>query len=205
MPGVRDGDRTLGCALLALLFPLLAACGGSDGADTEGPDDDASTSAAVDFPTLVTPDSAGEWTRVTTDAAQDNAEAYLIRAEEDAEPGTTPLFAEYERADGATMAFLGFNIDPESAAGAQLATKPEVVVDVALADAGITDRQALDADEVGGALACGTLPPEYGVDGLTCAWANATTSAQITLVVPDLDYEAAGMLTREFRDAVTER
>ena len=205
MPGVRHGDRTLGCALLALLFPLLAACSGSDGADTEGPGDEASTSAAVDYPTLVTPDSAGEWTRVTTDAAQDNAEAYLIRAEEDAEPGTTPLFAEYERADGATMAFLGFNIDPESAAGGQLATKPEVVVDVALADAGITDRQALDADEVGGALACGTLPPEYGVDGLTCAWANATTSAQITLVIPELDYEAAGMLTREFRDAVTDR
>ncbi len=205
MPGVRHGDRTLGFTLLALLFPLLAACGGSGGTDAEGPGDDASTSAALDYPTLVPPDSAGEWSRVTTDAAQDNAEAYLIRAEEDAEPGTTPLFAEYERADGATMAFLGFNVDPASAAGGLLAAKPEVVVDVALADAGITDRQALDADEVGGALACGTLPPEYGVDGLTCAWANATTSAQITLVVPDLDYEAAGMLTREFRDAATER
>jgi len=205
MPGVRRGDRTLGYALLALLIPLLAACSGSDGTGATSPTDGASTSAAGDYPTLVTPDSAGEWSRVTTDAAEDNAEAYLIRAEEDAEPGTTPLFAEYERADGAMMAFLGFNIDPESAAADQLATKPEVVVDVALADAGITDRQALNADEVGGALACGTLPPEYGVDGLTCAWANATTSAQITLVVPDLDYEAAGMLTREFRDAVTER
>ena len=202
MPRVRHGVRTLGCALLALLLPLVAGCGGSDAKD---PGDHPSPSTAADYPTLITPDTAGEWSRVTTDAAQDNAKAYLIRAEEDAEPGTTPLFAEYERDDGATMAFLGFNVDPKSAAGAQLATKPEVVVDVALADAGITDRQALDAVEVGGALACGTLPPEYGVDGLTCAWANATTSAQVTLVIPDLDYEEAGMLTREFRDAVTDR
>ncbi len=202
---MRHGDRALGCALLAVLLPVLAGCGGSDGADVKARDDVASTSAAPDVPTLVTPDTAGEWSRVTTDAAQDNAAAYLIRAEEDAEPGTTPLFAEYERADGATMAFLGFNVDPNSEAGAQLVTRPEVVVDVALADAGISDRQALDAGELGGALACGTLPPEYGVDGLTCAWANATTSAQVTLVVPNLDYEAAGMLTRDFRDAVTER
>jgi hypothetical protein len=204
MPEVRHGDRTLGCALLALLLPLVAGCGGSEGAGATDPDASASI-AAADYPTLITPDSAGEWSRVTTDAAQDNAKAYLIRAEEDAEPGTTPLFAEYERADGATLAFLGFNVEPESTTGEQLAAKPEVVVDVALADAGITDRQALEADEVGGALACGTLPPEYGVDGLTCAWANATTSAQVTLVIPGLDYEAAGVLTREFRDAVTDR
>ena len=38
--------------------------------------------------------------------------------------------------DGATMAFLGFNVDPTSAYGERLADTPEVVVDVALADAG---------------------------------------------------------------------
>ncbi len=205
MPGVKHGDRTLRGDLLAVLLPVIAGCGGADDAKSRDPEADGSTSPAVGQPTLVTPDTAGDWSRVTTDAAQDNAEAYLIRAEEDAEPGTTPLFAEYERADGATLAFLGFNVDPDSEAGAQHLERPEVVVDVALADAGISDRQALDAGEVGGALACGTLPPEYGVDGLTCAWANATTSAQVTLVIPDLDYEAAGMLTRDFRDAVTDR
>ena len=204
MPEVRHGDRALGRALLALVVLFLAGCGGN-GADPKEPEAAGSTSGAADHPTLIAPDTAGDWTRVTSDAAQDNAEAYLIRAEEDAEPGTTPLFAEYERDDGATMAFLGFNVDPDSEAGAELVANPEVVVDVALSDAGITDRQALEADEVGGALACGTLPPEYGVDGLTCAWANATTSAQVTLVIPDLDYEEAGMLTREFRDAVTDR
>jgi len=80
-----------------------------------------------------------------------------------------------------------------------------VAVDVTLANAGIQDRQALDAGELGGALACGTLPEEYQVDGLTCAWADATTTAQVTLVVPELDYDKAAELTREFRDAVTDR
>ena len=202
---VSHGDRLRGCALLALLLPVLASCAGTDDAEAKDAGDESSASAANEYPTLITPDSAGDWTRVTTNAAQDNAKAYLIRAEEDAEPGTTPLFAEYERDDGATMAFLGFTIDPDSAAGAQLRATPEVVVDVALADAGISDRQALDAGEADGALACGQLPPEYAVDGLTCAWANPTTSAQVTLVIPDLDYEEAGMLTREFRDAVTDR
>ncbi len=155
--------------------------------------------------TLITPDAAGEWTRVTTDAAQDNEKAYLIRAEEGAEPGITPLFAEYERADGATLAYLGFNVDPDSAYGRKHAETPEVVVDVALADAGIEERQAMDAGELGGALACGTLPPEYQVDGLTCAWADDMTSAQVTLVVPNLDYETAAALARDFRDAVTDR
>jgi hypothetical protein len=103
------------------------------------------------------------------------------------------------------MAFLGFNVERDSAYGERLASSPEVEVDVALADAGIEDRQAMDAGVLGGALACGTLPPEYEVDGLTCAWADATTSAQVTLVVPQLDYEEAAALTREFRDAVTER
>lgn len=202
MPGVRHGDRTLGRALLALVVPFLVGCGGSDGGD---PGSAPTTEAGSVGVTLITPDSAGEWTRVTTDAAQDNAEAYLIRAKENAEPGTTPLFAEYEREDGATMAYLGLNVDPESAYGRRLTDAPEVVVDVALADAGIEDRQALDAGELGGALACGTLPEEYQVDGLTCAWADDTTTAQVTLVVPQLDYEAAGDLTRQFRDAVTAR
>jgi hypothetical protein len=192
----------LGRALLALVVPLLVGCGGSSAEDSAS----APTTEAVAANTsLITPDSAGEWTRVTTDAAQDNAEAYLIRAAEGAEPGTTPLFAEYERDDGATMAFLGLNVDPESAYGVRLADAPEVEVDVALADAGIEDRQALDAGELGGALACGTLPAEYQVDGLTCAWAGDGTSAQVTLVVPRLDYEEAARLTREFRDAVTDR
>ena len=180
---------------------LLAGCGA-------GADDDPSTKAtpaAATLPTLITPDSAGEWSRVTTDAAQDNAEAYLIRAEEEAQAGTTPLFAEYERDDGATLAFLGFNVDPTSEYADQLVDTPEVVVDVTLADAGIEDRQALDAGELGGALACGTLPTEYHVDGLTCAWADETTSAQVTLVVPELDYDEAAVLTQAFREAVTER
>jgi hypothetical protein len=202
MPGVRHGVRTLGRALLVLVVPLLVGCGGAGGED---PGSAPTTEVASTGATLITPDAAGDWTRVTTDAAQDNAEAYLIRANEDAEPGTTPLFAEYERDDGATMAFLGLNVDPTSAYGERLANAPEVEVDVALADAGIEDRQALDAGELGGALACGTLPEEYQVDGLTCAWADDSTSAQVTLVVPELDYEEAGMLTREFRDAVTDR
>lgn len=202
MPDVNHGDRRLGPALLALAALLLVGCAGSDEAD---PDDGATTAAADDQPTLVTPDSAGEWSRVTSDAAQDNAKAYLIRAEEEAEPGTSPLFAEYERDDGATMAFLGLNVDPGSEYAASLAEAPEMVVDVALADAGIEDRQALDAGELGGALACGTLPSEYGVDGLTCAWADESTTAQVTLVVPQLDYEEAAGLTRDFREAVTDR
>jgi hypothetical protein len=192
----------LGRALLALVVPLLVGCGGSGGGDSGSAP---TTRAAATGATLVTPDSAGDWTRVTTDAAQDNAEAYLIRAHEDAEPGTTPLFAEYERDDGATMAFLGLNVDPTSAYGERLTQAPEVEVDIALADAGIEDRQALDAGELGGALACGTLPEEYQVDGLTCAWADGTTSAQVTLVVPRLDYEEAADLARQFRDAVTDR
>lgn len=200
MPGVRHGDRTLGRALLVLV-PLLVGCGSGG----EDPSSAPTTEAAATDGRLITPDSAGEWTRVTTDAAQDNAEAYLIRAHEDAEPGTTPLFAEYEREDGATMAFLGLNVDPTSAYGRRLVDAPEVVVDVTLADAGIEDRQALEAGELGGALACGTLPPEYQVDGLTCAWADGTTTAQVTLVVPELDYEEAGELARDFRDAVTDR
>ncbi|HET9423351.1 MAG TPA: hypothetical protein VFO49_19595 [Nocardioides sp.] len=198
---MRHGDRSLGCALLALAPALLVGCGA-------GADDDPGTRArpaAATLPTLTTPDSAGGWSRVTTDAAQDNAEAYLIRAEEGAQPGTTPLFAEYERDDGATLAYLGFNVDPTSDYADQLADNPEVVVDVALADAGIEDRQALDAGDLGGALACGTLPAGYQVDGLTCAWADETTSAQVTLVVPELDYEEAGTLTRAFREAVTDR
>jgi hypothetical protein len=197
MPAVRHGDRALGRALLALAALPLVGCG-SGGEDAAGA---STTAAAATQRSLITPDSAGDWTRVTTDAAQDNAKAYLIRAEEDAEPGTTPLFAEYARPDGATMAFLGFNVEPDSAYGEQLDESPEVAVDIALADAGIEDRQALDAGELGGALACGTLPP----DGLTCAWADDTTSAQVTLVVPGLNYEDAATLTREFRDAVTER
>ena len=201
MADVRHGDRALGRALLALVVLPLVGCGPGD-EDAAGA---SATEAAATQRTLVIPDSAGEWSRVTTDAAQDNAKAYLIRAEEDAEAGTSPLFAEYERDDGATMAFLGFNVDPDSAYGERLADAPEVEVDVALADAGIEDRQAVDAGELGGALACGTLPPEYGVDGLTCAWADDTTSAQVTLVVPRLDYEEAAELAREFRDAVTDR
>src|SRR5918992_410860 len=191
----------LGRALLVLVLPILVGCGGAGG---EASGDTPTNQAASTTRTLLTPDTAGEWTRVITDAAQDNAKAYLIRAEEDAEPGTSPLFAEYERDDGATMAFLGFNVDPDSAYGERLADAPEVEVDIALADAGIEDRQAVDAGELGGALACGTLPPEYGVDGLTCAWADDTTSAQVTLVVPRLNYEEAAALTREFRDAVTD-
>ena len=199
MPDVRYGDRTLGFALLALVPVLLVGCGGADG------DPGTTTTAEAILPTLTTPDSAGAWSRVTTSAAEDNAEAYLIRAEEEAEPGATPLFAEYQRDDGATLAYLGFNVDPTSAYADRLAETPEVVVDVTLADAGIEDRQALDAGDLGGALACGTLPDEYGVDGLTCAWADETTSAQVTLVVPELDYEEAAALTHEFRDAVTDR
>ncbi len=199
MPDVRYGDRTLGCALLALTPLLLVGCGGAD----DDPGTKAMTAGAV-LPTLITPDSAGEWNRVTTDAAQDNAEAYLIRAEEEAEPGMTPLFAEYERDDGSTLAYLGFNVDPTSAYAERLET-PEVVVDIALADAGIGDRQALDAGDLGGALACGTLPDEYGVEGLTCAWADEATSAQVTLVVPELDYDEAAELTLDFREAVTDR
>jgi hypothetical protein len=191
----------LGRALLVLVLPIVVGCGGAGG---EASGDTPTNQAASTNRTLLTPDTAGEWTRVITDAAQDNAKAYLIRAEENAEPGTSPLFAEYERADGATMAFLGFNVDPDSAFGERLATSPEVEVDIALADAGIEDRQALDAGDLGGALACGTLPPEYQVDGLTCAWADATTSAQVTLVVPRLDYEEAAELTRAFREAVTD-
>src|SRR5687768_9848453 len=127
MPDVRHGDRTLGCALLALAPVLLVGCGAA--ADDPGAE---ATPAAATLPTLTTPDSAGEWSRVTTDAAQDNAKAYLIRAEEEAQPGTTPLFAEYQRDDGATLAYLGFNVDPTSAYADQLADTPEVVVDVAL-------------------------------------------------------------------------
>ena len=67
------------------------------------------------------------------------------------------------------------------------------------------DRQALDAGDPGGALSCGTLPAEYQVDGLTCAWADETTSPQATLVVPEPDYDEAALLTREFREAVTDR
>jgi hypothetical protein len=203
MPGVRHGDRALGRVLLAVVAALLVVgCGGSG---EESPGSAQTVQAAASSRTLVTPDSAGEWTRVTTDAAQDNAKAYLIRAEEESEAGATPLFAEYARDDGATMAFLGFNVDPASALGERQAESPEVAVDVTLANAGIQDRQALDAGELGGALACGTLPEEYQVDGLTCAWADATTTAQVTLVVPELDYDKAAELTREFRDAVTDR
>jgi hypothetical protein len=202
MPDVRHGDRGPGRALLPLAGLLLAACGGSEPTD---PAEEVTTTAADSRAVLVTPDRVGRWRRVTTDTAQDNARAYLIRAEEDARPGSTPLFAEYERDDGATMAFLGFNVDPESEYGEELADAPEVVVDVALADAGIADRQAVDAGGLGGAAACGTLPPEYGVDGLTCAWADATTTAQVTLVVPGLDYDEAAALTSELREAVTER
>jgi hypothetical protein len=185
-----------------LVVPPLVGCGA---AGDEDPGGSPATGGAQVQGTLTTPDAAGDWTRVTTDAADDNAKAYLIRAEEDAQPGAMPLFAEYEREDGATMAFLGFNVDPDSAYGRKHAETPEVVVDVALADAGIEDRQAMDAGELGGALACGTLPPEYQVDGLTCAWADETTSAQVTLVVPQLGYEEAAELTRELRDAVTDR
>jgi hypothetical protein len=199
---MRHGDLGPGRALLVVTVAVLGAGCSSD---AKVPADAAPSSTSTGVPTLVTPDDAGEWTRVTTDAARDNAEAYLIRAEEEVPDGTTPLFAEYQRDDGATLAFLGFNVEPDSAHGRELAESPEVAVDVALADAGILDRQALDAGDLGGALACGTLPPEYGVDGLTCAWADATTTAQVTLAVPDLDYDEAGALTLEFREAVTER
>lgn len=202
MPDVTHGDRGLRPALLACcLAALLAGCAASSGDDAAAR---ATTAAATTGPALTTPDRAGEWTRVTTETAQDNAEAYLTRAAEEAEPGVTPLFAEYERADGGTLAYLGFNIDPGSEAGERVATTPQVVVDVALADSGIQDRQALDPGPQGGALACGTLPPEYEVDGLTCAWAGDTTSAQVTVVAPGLDYETAAALTRDFRAAVTD-
>lgn len=199
---MRHGDRGPGRALLVVTLAVLAAGCSSDAEPAADPEP---TPTPTGVPMLVTPADAGEWARVTTDAALDNAEAYLIRAEEEVTAGTTPLFAEYERDDGATLAFLGFNVEPDSAYGRELAESPEVAVDVALADAGILDRQALDAGDLGGALACGTLPPEYGVDGLTCAWADATTTAQVTLAVPDLDYDEAGALTREFREGVTER
>ncbi len=198
---MRHGDRGLGRALLTLAVVALVPGCGSDAKEPA----DVAPPTATGAARLVTPDAAGDWTRVTSAAARDNAEAYLIRAEDEVAPGTTPLFAEYARDDGATLAFLGFNVEPESTYGRELAESPEVTVDVALADAGILDRQALDPGDLGGALACGTLPPEYGVDGLTCAWADATTTAQVTLAVPDLDYDEAGALTREFREAVTER
>jgi len=198
-----DGRRRWRWALLsATALLLLAGCGGSEESD---PGDRVTTAAASDHATLETPDSAGDWTLVTTDAAQDNEQAYLMRAEEDARPGATPLFAEYARDDGATLAFLGFNVDPDSAYGEELADSPDMVVDVQLADAGIEDRQAMDAGDLGGALGCGTLPEEYGVAGLTCAWADDTTTAQVTLVVPELGYDEAARLTGEFREAVTDR
>jgi hypothetical protein len=200
---VSHGVRTLGRVLLSMAaLLLLAGCGGSDeGSAGEQVTTTSSSGAAA----LTTPDRAGDWTRVTTAAAVDNAKAYLMRAEEEARPGATPLFAEYERDDGATLAFLGFDVDPESEYGEELASSPDMVVDVQLADAGIEDRQAMDAGALGGALACGTLPPEYGVAGLTCAWADDTTTAQVTLVVPELDYDEAAHLTSEFREAVTDR
>ncbi len=195
---VRHGDRTLGCALLALAPVLLVGCG----AEADDPGAKATPEAAtLDYPRQ----RGGVDDGATTDAAQDNAKAYLIRAGRRPSRGTAPLFAEYERDDGATLAYLGFNVDPTSAYADQLADTPEVVVDVALADAGILDRQALDAGELGGALACGTLPAEYQVDGLTCAWADETTSAQVTLVVPELGLREAAVLTRAFREAVTDR
>jgi type IV pilus biogenesis protein CpaD/CtpE len=64
MPGVRHGDRALGRALLALVVLSLVGCGSGD-EEAAG----ASTASASTQRTLIIPDTAGEWSRVTTDAA----------------------------------------------------------------------------------------------------------------------------------------
>ena len=204
MPDVNHGDRRLGPALLALAALLLVGCAGSD---ERGPViDGATTAAADDQPTLVTPDSAGEWSRVTSDAAQDNAKAYLIRAEEEAEPGTSPLFAEYERDDGATMAFLGLNVDPGSEYAASARRGPG---DGRRRGArGRRDRRTARPSTPESSAVPWRAAPCHRSTASTASPVPGRTrarTAQVTLVVPQLDYEEAARLTRDFREAVTDR
>ena len=154
------------------------------------------TPAAAMLPTLTTPDSAGEWSRVHHRRGPGQRRGVPDPGGGGGPAGTTPLFAEYERDDGATLAYLGFNVDPTSAYADQLADTPRWSSTwLSPTPASWTDRRWTPVSS-GGALACGTLPAEYQVDGLTCAWADETTSAQVTLVVPELDYDEAAVLTR---------
>uniref|UniRef100_UPI001967EDB7 hypothetical protein n=1 Tax=Nocardioides sp. SYSU D00038 TaxID=2812554 RepID=UPI001967EDB7 len=149
---------------------------------------------------LDTPRTAGGWTLDRTPAGRARA-AEQVAAVGDI--GALVVFAEYARAAGGALAFLGLVPDPDSELGRELA-RPRTALAGYLASAGVPRPTFADAGALGGALACAAVTAPRVTDQLTsCGWADATTLGVVTYAIEGLSLPAAAELTRDFRQHVT--
>ncbi len=168
-----------------------------DRLDNVGPD------TATAQRSLVAPERAGSWRLQSgpeIDARAAELRAQVARADE----GLVTVYGEYRRPGGDLLIYNGLNAGARSVMVEELVDNPSSALLDYLEQTGIDDIVELSPGDLGGALACGTVPlmGPY-VDLPVCGWADAAGIGRVTYRVDGINADSAGTLTRDFRRQVT--
>lgn len=163
----------------------------------------AEVSGQADY-VLSAPERAGEWERLRGEGAiQREAEmrSRIAQAPESQTEGLDDVvYAEY-RSGFSRLGFLGINTSGEFKD--DLRESSRQALRNFMAGAGVTSPEQVDEGDLGGTMACSGDAPGLPAGVIFCAWADASTLGQVTIVQVNLDIDDAAAITRDFRDHVT--
>jgi hypothetical protein len=111
-------------------------------------------------------------------------------------------FAAYFNKDGTGFLFMGESADNDGALKDRLAhARPAKIVEDSLARSGIKDVVEIPADDLGGAIGCGTrsLPSAHGIASI-CVWADRSTTGAV--MAPRASVGTAAIYLAELRGEV---
>ncbi|CAN5511441.1 hypothetical protein BH11ACT8_BH11ACT8_15600 [soil metagenome] len=153
---------------------------------------------------LLAPEQAGSWKRQSSsaiDARAGDLREQVARADE----GLVTVYGEYRRPGGDLLIYNGLNAGKESVMVEELIGDPESALRDYMEQTGIDDVDFLAPGDLGGALACGTVP-QMGpyVDLPVCGWADSAGIGRVTYRVDGINADTAAGLTRDFRGEVTQ-
>jgi hypothetical protein len=174
----------------------------SDGGTAAAPAGSPETEPTHERRTAAAPPTVGAWTRDDSTAAQAQAQTALDqwRNRAGGDGDTAELALYWNGGQQATLFVI--TARPGSRMDEDTSRPPAQSVVDALAGAGVEERSMLDPGPWDGALGCG---PSTTLDRLqVCAWVELGMLGTVSFVDTDLTPEAAGAITRDFRQA-TER
>jgi hypothetical protein len=156
---------------------------------------------------LTTPLRAGDWHRMDGPAALQRREQALSRiaaASPDLEQGVADYaYAEYRHPSGAVLAYFG--VEAAGDLEDELRASTDNSVKVWMTTLGAQHLEPVDAGDLDGSMACTSTGPGLTAGMVYCAWADASTLGQVTIVQPHLDIDTAAEVARNFRGHVTKR